>query len=64
MDVYGIGSITSFGERPNEYDEVTNYFKAHFAQVHRRNNEAKRVLYIHLTSVVVSHNDAFRLHAR
>jgi len=44
--------ITSFGDRPNEYDEVTNYFKAHFAQVHRRSNDAKRVLYIHLTSVV------------
>ncbi|KAF8589454.1 guanine nucleotide binding protein, alpha subunit [Ramaria rubella] len=44
--------ITSFGDRPNEYNEVTNYFKAHFAQVHRRSNEAKRVLYIHLTSVV------------
>jgi len=44
--------ITSYGDRPNTYDEVTTYFKAHFSQVHRRNNEAKRVLYIHMTSVV------------
>ncbi|KAF8519526.1 guanine nucleotide binding protein alpha subunit [Gautieria morchelliformis] len=44
--------ITSFADRSNDYEEVTNYFKAHFAQVHRRSNEAKRVLYIHLTSVV------------
>jgi hypothetical protein len=47
-------SITSFGDRSNNYDDVANYFKAHFSQVHRRSNEAKRVLYIHMTSVVVS----------
>ncbi|KAI0956111.1 hypothetical protein AcV7_006604 [Taiwanofungus camphoratus] len=44
--------ITSYGDRPNEVDAVVNYFKAHFAQVHTKNNENKRVLYTHLTSVV------------
>ena len=46
-------SITSYGDRPNEVDAVVSYFKAHFTQVHTRNNEGKRVLYTHLTSVVV-----------
>ena len=47
-------SITSYGDRPQEFDSVVGYFKAHFTQVHKRNNESKRVLYTHLTSVVVS----------
>ena len=46
-------SITSYGDRANEYDAVVAYFKAHFTQVHRRNNENNRVLFTHLTSVVV-----------
>ncbi|KAI0070421.1 G-protein alpha subunit [Panus rudis PR-1116 ss-1] len=44
--------ITSYGDRPMEFEAVVNYFKAHFTQVHKRNNETKRVLYTHLTSVV------------
>ena len=45
--------ITSFGNRPNEYHEVTEYFTAHFHQVHRKNNaDRRRALYTHLTSVV------------
>jgi guanine nucleotide-binding protein subunit alpha len=44
--------ITSYGNRPNEYDSVVSYFRAHFLQAHRRNNELRRVLYTHLTSVV------------
>lgn len=48
-----ICSITSYGDRANEYDAIVAYFKAHFAQVHRRNNESNRVLFSHLTSVVV-----------
>ena len=47
-------SITSFGERSNDYETVVQYFRAHFLQVHRRNNENRRVLYTHFTSVVVS----------
>lgn len=46
-------SITSFGDRPNDYETVVQYFRAHFLQVHRRNNENRRVLYTHFTSVVV-----------
>ncbi|KAF8150073.1 guanine nucleotide binding protein, alpha subunit [Crassisporium funariophilum] len=44
--------ITSFGERHNDYETVVQYFRAHFLQVHRRNNENRRVLYTHFTSVV------------
>ncbi|KAF8653603.1 hypothetical protein AX16_003847 [Volvariella volvacea WC 439] len=44
--------ITSFGDRPNEYESVIQYFRAHFLQVHRKNNENRRVLYTHFTSVV------------
>ncbi|KAJ3830062.1 guanine nucleotide-binding protein [Lentinula raphanica] len=44
--------ITSFGERNNDYETVVQYFRAHFLQVHRRNNENRRVLYTHFTSVV------------
>jgi hypothetical protein len=45
-------SIVSFGDRPNEFEAAVQYFRAHFLQVHRRNNENRRVLYTHLTSVV------------
>ncbi|KAH7342104.1 guanine nucleotide binding protein, alpha subunit [Rhizoctonia solani] len=45
--------ITSYGDRPNEYGPVSNYFRAHFTQVFKRNNtESKRELYCHLTSVI------------
>jgi len=45
--------ITSFADRPNEFHEVSQYFRAHFHQVHRKNNpDSKRVLYTHMTSVV------------
>ncbi|KAJ7077129.1 guanine nucleotide binding protein, alpha subunit [Mycena belliarum] len=44
--------ITSFGERTNDYETVVQYFRAHFLQVHRRNNENRRVLYTHFTSCV------------
>ncbi|TFK70330.1 guanine nucleotide-binding protein [Pluteus cervinus] len=44
--------ITSFGERSNDYETVVQYFRAHFLQVHRKNNENRRVLYTHFTSVV------------
>ena len=49
-----IRSITSFGDRSNDYETVVQYFRAHFLQVHRKNNENRRVLYTHFTSVVVS----------
>jgi len=44
--------ITSYGKRPNEFEAVTAYFRTHFVQVHRANNPASRVLYVHLTNVV------------
>ncbi|KAH6913437.1 guanine nucleotide-binding protein [Coprinopsis sp. MPI-PUGE-AT-0042] len=44
--------ITSFGDRSNDYETVVQYFRAHFLQVHRKNNEQRRVLYTHFTSVV------------
>ncbi|EJD42262.1 guanine nucleotide binding protein, alpha subunit [Auricularia subglabra TFB-10046 SS5] len=44
--------ITSFGDRPNEFAEVSQYFRAHFMQVHRRNTTGRRVLYSHFTSVI------------
>ena len=45
--------ITSFGDRSNDFETVVGYFRAHFNQVHRKNNEKNRVLYSHFTSVVV-----------
>jgi len=44
--------IPSFGDRKNNYDTVIEYFRTHFLQVHRKNNEEQRVLYTHLTNVV------------
>lgn len=44
--------ITSYGNRPNDFKSVVDYFRAHFLQVHRKNNEKKRVLYSHLTNAV------------
>lgn len=38
-------SITSYGDRPNTYAEVSEYFRAHFVQVHRRNDIGRRALY-------------------
>ncbi|KAN0092992.1 Guanine nucleotide binding protein (G-protein), alpha subunit [Tylopilus felleus] len=43
--------ILSYGDRPNEYESVVQYFRAHFLQVHRKTNENRRVLYTHLTNV-------------
>ncbi|KAI5118923.1 hypothetical protein M0805_003747 [Coniferiporia weirii] len=44
--------ITSYGDRPNSYEEVSEYFRAHFLQVHRRNDVSKRALYAHFTSML------------
>ncbi|THH08594.1 hypothetical protein EW145_g2596 [Phellinidium pouzarii] len=44
--------IPSYGDRPNTYEAVIDYFRTHFLQVHRKNNEEHRVLYTHQTSVV------------
>ena len=38
-------SISSFGDRPNTYEEVSEYFRAHFIQTHKRKDVSNRVLY-------------------
>jgi hypothetical protein len=45
--------ITSYGDRPNEYRPVLEYFKGHFQHVHRKHNSGNRYLYTHYTRVVV-----------
>lgn len=38
-------SITSYGDRPNTFADVSEYFRAHFIQVHRRHDIGRRALY-------------------
>ncbi|KAF8802720.1 G-alpha-domain-containing protein [Phlegmacium glaucopus] len=38
--------ITSFGERPNNFETASDYFRSHFLQVHRRKDVSKRLLYV------------------
>ncbi|KAH7916602.1 guanine nucleotide binding protein, alpha subunit [Hygrophoropsis aurantiaca] len=44
--------ITSYGDRSNSYSEVSEYFRAHFIQVHRRHDISRRALYAHFTSML------------
>ncbi|KZT22584.1 G-protein alpha subunit [Neolentinus lepideus HHB14362 ss-1] len=46
--------ITSFGDRPNTFEEVSEYFRAHFIQAHRREDisQPRRPLYVHFTSMI------------
>ncbi|KAJ7586366.1 guanine nucleotide binding protein, alpha subunit [Mycena floridula] len=44
--------ITSYGNRGNTYEEVSEYFRAHFVQIHRKKDPAHRVLYVHFTSML------------
>ncbi|KAG7444476.1 G-protein alpha subunit [Guyanagaster necrorhizus] len=44
--------IVSYGNRPNRYEDVSEYFRAHFVQVHRRKDIADRHLYCHFTSML------------
>jgi hypothetical protein len=55
-DIYSTSSlsITSYGDRPNEYDSIIRYFRAHFESVHSKNNENRRTLFTHLSSAIVS----------
>lgn len=39
-------SITSYGDRPNTYEEASEYFRAHFLQVHRRKDVGDRAMYV------------------
>ncbi|KAH8806758.1 guanine nucleotide binding protein, alpha subunit [Flagelloscypha sp. PMI_526] len=44
--------ITSYGDRQNDYENVSSYFKAHFVQVHRKKDSKKRTLFVHFTSML------------
>ncbi|KAH9892429.1 G-protein alpha subunit [Cubamyces lactineus] len=44
--------ISSYGDRPNDYEEVSEYFRAHFIQVHRRKDISHRPLFLHFTSML------------
>lgn len=44
--------ISSYGDRPNNYEEVSEYFRAHFIQVQKRKDVAQRTLYVHFTSML------------
>ncbi|KAF9443190.1 G-alpha-domain-containing protein [Macrolepiota fuliginosa MF-IS2] len=44
--------ITSYGNRPNDYDTAAQYFKTHFQQVHKRKDFPHRVLWSHYTSML------------
>ncbi|GJE90040.1 G-protein alpha subunit [Phanerochaete sordida] len=44
--------ISSYGDRPNTYEEVSEYFRAHFIQTHRRKDVSHRVLYTHFTALL------------
>jgi hypothetical protein len=62
-------SITSYGERENRYEDVAEYFRAHFAQVHKRKGVQKQELYIvcfnlHIHFLIVTVLLAFHVYAR
>ncbi|OAX40910.1 G-protein alpha subunit [Rhizopogon vinicolor AM-OR11-026] len=44
--------ITSYGDRPNTFADVSEYFRAHFIQVHKRHDISRRALYVHFTSML------------
>ncbi|EIN11213.1 G-alpha-domain-containing protein [Punctularia strigosozonata HHB-11173 SS5] len=44
--------ITSYGDRENTFEEASEYFRAHFIQVHRRKDISRRQLYVHFTSML------------
>ncbi|KZT04221.1 G-protein alpha subunit [Laetiporus sulphureus 93-53] len=44
--------ISSYGDRPNTYEEVSEYFRAHFIQAHRRKDVYRRSLFVHFTSML------------
>lgn len=44
--------ITSYGDRENTFEDVAEYFRAHFSQVHKRKGQPGRQLYTHFTSML------------
>jgi len=43
--------IESYGDRPNNYEDVAEYFRAHFMKVHRI-HKSRRTLFVHFTSML------------
>lgn len=39
-------SIVSYGDRSNRYEDVSEYFRAHFLQVHKRKDIGNRHLFV------------------
>ncbi|KAM5536705.1 hypothetical protein V8D89_009632 [Ganoderma adspersum] len=53
--------ISSYGDRPNEFEEVSEYFRAHFIQVHRRKDVSHRPLYLDIKatqSIIINVGEA------
>ncbi|KAF7782097.1 hypothetical protein Agabi119p4_1473 [Agaricus bisporus var. burnettii] len=44
--------ITSYGDRANNFEAASNYFKSHFQQVHRKKDPWKRSLWLHYTTML------------
>ncbi|KAF8813717.1 guanine nucleotide-binding protein alpha-4 subunit [Phlegmacium glaucopus] len=44
--------VVSYGDRPNNYESVTNYLRKKFAVLHKHNSSLPRVFYCHFTSVI------------
>ncbi|KAJ6616676.1 G-protein alpha subunit [Mycena sp. CBHHK59/15] len=44
--------ITSYGDRPNNYATVAEYFRTHFVAAHKKEDIARRRLYVHFTSML------------
>ncbi|KAA1472821.1 G-protein alpha subunit [Dentipellis sp. KUC8613] len=44
--------ITSYGERANRYEDVAEYFRAHFVQIHKRKSQSRQTLFVHFTSML------------
>ncbi|KAJ7233977.1 G-protein alpha subunit [Mycena rebaudengoi] len=44
--------ITSYGNRPNNYATVTEYFRTHFIAAHKKKDISQRRLYVHFTAML------------
>jgi guanine nucleotide-binding protein alpha-1 subunit len=45
--------MTSYGDRPNNFESIARYFQSKFAAMHQSMTpNPERELYIHLTSVI------------
>lgn len=43
--------VTSYGERPNDYESVSAYMRKKFSGIHKQYSPGQRVLYCHLTTM-------------